>query len=157
MKKKSKIFFGNLLKIFTFIFLNPCLGTWEFIQIFKKNIFWTICLCAQISFLRFYVIICTDKWFFEAKQSILHLINFQKIYILYVVQFFIEKTLPKELWIRSLCMRINTDTILSRYLRKSWHDEEICRFYVFRSWSDTLWLEFWRRFSWLKILVRQIG
>ena len=46
---------------------------------FQKNIFWSICISAQISFLRFYVISGTDKSFF------------------WVVQFFTENSLPKEL------------------------------------------------------------
>ena len=84
-------------KNFDIYFLKSMSGNMGIRIDFQKIIFLSICISAQISFLRFYVISGTDKSFFWGSHSILHIITFQKIYILYVVQFFTKKSLPKEL------------------------------------------------------------
>ena len=63
----------------------------------QKNTFWSICIIAQISFLRFYGVTSTDKLKFQPNYSIPYAIRFQKMWILWVVQFITEKPLPNEL------------------------------------------------------------
>ena len=89
--------FLEFSKNFGIYFLKSMYGNMGIYTDFQKNFFWAICICAQISLLEFYVISGTDKSTFLGCHSILHIIIFQKIYILHVVQFFTEKSLPKEL------------------------------------------------------------
>ena len=65
----------------------------------QKNTFWSICISALISFLRFYGVTSTDKSKFQPNYSIPYAIRFQKMWILWVVQFITEKPLPNELWV----------------------------------------------------------
>ena len=64
---------------------------------FEKNIFWGFGFYAQIGFLKFYVINSLDNLPFQSFYSNLHTISFQKIHIIFVVQFFAKKTSPTGL------------------------------------------------------------
>ena len=68
----------------TFIFLNPWLGTCTFKNIFKSN-----------GFLIIYGVTSTDKSNFQPYYSIPYAIRFQKMCILWVVQFITEKPVPE--------------------------------------------------------------
>ena len=65
-------FFLEFSKNFDIYFLKSMSGNMGIHTDFQKNIFWSICISAQISFLRFYVISGTDKSFFWGSHSILH-------------------------------------------------------------------------------------
>ena len=109
---------------------------------FQKSIFWAICISAQISFLGFYVISGTDKSTFWGWHSILHIITFQEIYILYVVQFFTEKSLPKELCtvphFSGYFIKIMTPMMMFKSGKyKIWiRILEICEHFFFLNWPS---------------------
>ena len=110
-----EIFFRNFPKLLWFIFLNLCLGTWECEQILKKNIFWGIGFYAQIGFLKFYVINSLDNPPFQSYYSNLHTISFQKMHIIWVVQFFTKKTSPT-----GLCRVLNPPRFFEKYVNSFW-------------------------------------
>ena len=95
---KFEIFFLEFSKNFDIYFLKSMSGNMGIHTVSQKNTFWSICISAQISFLRFYGVTSTDKSKFQPNYSIPYAIRFQKMWILWVVQFITEKPLPNELW-----------------------------------------------------------
>ena len=65
---------------------------------FEKNIFWGFGFYAWISFLKIYVINSLDNLPFQPYYINLHTMSFQKMHIIFVVQFFTKKTSPTGLW-----------------------------------------------------------
>ena len=95
---KFEIFFWNFQNNFDIYFLKSMSGNMGIHTVSQKNTFWSICISAQISFLRFYGVTSTDKSKFQPNYSIPYAIRFQKMWILWVVQFITEEPLPNELW-----------------------------------------------------------
>ena len=95
-----KIYFWNYPKILGFIFLNLCLGTWECEWILKKIFFEASAFMQKIDFLKFYVINTSDNLPFQPYFCNPHVISFQKMYILSVVQFMPKKMSATGLWFR---------------------------------------------------------
>ena len=73
---------------------------------FEKNIFWGVCFYAKNDFLKFYVINTSDNLPFQPYFCNPHVINFQKMYILSVVQF-----MPKKMSATGLCINLEITKI----------------------------------------------
>ena len=91
-------FFLEFSKNFDIYFLKSMSGNIGIHTVSQENTFWSICISAQISFLKFYGVTSTDKSKFQPNYSIPYAIRFQKMWILWVVQFITEKPLPNHLW-----------------------------------------------------------
>ena len=66
---------------------------------FEKNIYWGVWFNAQIGFLKIYVVNTLDNLPFQPYYSIPYAISFQKMHIIWAVQFSPKKSSSSELCI----------------------------------------------------------